>query len=416
VTLSRRPSLPGYAVFAAMLAAAGLPIYIHAPKFFVDTYGVGLTALAGVLFALRLFDVVQDPALGWLANRLRAHRASAVRVGALVMAGCMVGLFAVSPPIAPLWWFALMLTGLFSAFSFLNICMYAQGVQAAPVLGQNGYLRLAGWRETGALLGVCVASVAPTVLGFTGAPFVGFALGFCVLCLAALLLMRRDWTASAAPSEASFADVLGDPIARRLLAIALLNAAPVAVSSTLFLFYVESVLQAPGWEGPLLLLFFVAAAATAPLWTRLASRFGPRLMLALAMGLAIFAFSLVLLLGPGDTVAFALICLASGAALGADFALLPAMFARRLEQISPDAGAAFGLWSFVSKFTLAFAAAVLLPALDAAGFVSGGQNGAAALSLLTYLYALVPCGLKLLAMALLLTTPVPADLVAQRST
>lgn len=416
MTLSRRPSLPGYAVFAAMLAAAGLPIYIHAPKFFVDTYGVGLTALAGVLFALRLFDVVQDPALGWLANRLRAHRASAVRVGALVMAGCMVGLFAVSPPIAPLWWFALMLTGLFSAFSFLNICMYAQGVQAAPVLGQNGYLRLAGWRETGALLGVCVASVAPTVLGFTGAPFVGFALGFCVLCLAALLLMRRDWTASAAPSEASFADVLGDPIARRLLAIALLNAAPVAVSSTLFLFYVESVLQAPGWEGPLLLLFFVAAAATAPLWTRLASRFGPRLMLALAMGLAIFAFSLVLLLGPGDTVAFALICLASGAALGADFALLPAMFARRLEQISPDAGAAFGLWSFVSKFTLAFAAAVLLPALDAAGFVSGGQNGAAALSLLTYLYALVPCGLKLLAMALLLTTPVPADLVAQRST
>jgi hypothetical protein len=26
----------------AMLAMAGLPIYIHAPKFYVDTYGVGL--------------------------------------------------------------------------------------------------------------------------------------------------------------------------------------------------------------------------------------------------------------------------------------------------------------------------------------------------------------------------------------
>jgi hypothetical protein len=31
-----RRALPGYAVFAAMLASAGLPIYIHAPKFFVD--------------------------------------------------------------------------------------------------------------------------------------------------------------------------------------------------------------------------------------------------------------------------------------------------------------------------------------------------------------------------------------------
>ena len=108
----------GYAVFAAMLAAAGLPIYIHAPKVYVDEFGVGLTALAGVLFALRLFDVVQDPALGWLAQRLRARRGAAVMAGVAVLAGSMFGLFAITPPIAPIWWFALMMTGLFSAFPF----------------------------------------------------------------------------------------------------------------------------------------------------------------------------------------------------------------------------------------------------------------------------------------------------------
>lgn len=410
---SPRPSLPGYAVFAAMLASAGLPIYIHAPKFFVDTYGVGLTALAGILFALRLFDVVQDPALGWLANRLRERRRLAVMIGGTVMAASMIGLFAVAAPIAPLWWFAIMMTGLFSAFSFLNICMYAQGVQAAPVLGESGYLKLAAWRETGALIGVCVASVAPTVLIFTGAPFAGFAVGFAVLCVVALYLMRQDWTAASTPSEQGFGVVLSDPVARRLLLVALLNAAPVAVSSTLFLFYVESVLAAPGWEGPLLLLFFLAAAGTAPIWTRLADRYGPRNMLVLAMVIAIAAFSLVLTLSTGDTLAFALICLASGAALGADFALLPALFARRMEQIAPDAGAAFGLWSFVSKFTLAFAAVVLLPSLDAVGFQSGPDNSAEALTLLTYLYALVPCVLKMGAIALLLTTPMPAPAAAQ---
>jgi GPH family glycoside/pentoside/hexuronide:cation symporter len=37
-----------------MLSAAGLPIYIHAPAYYATSYGVGLTALAGVLFALRL--------------------------------------------------------------------------------------------------------------------------------------------------------------------------------------------------------------------------------------------------------------------------------------------------------------------------------------------------------------------------
>jgi GPH family glycoside/pentoside/hexuronide:cation symporter len=120
---------------------------------------------------------------------------------------------------------------------------------------------------------------------------------------------------------------------------------------------------------------------------------------------------MVLTLGAGDTIPFAVICLVSGAALGADFALLPAMFARRMEQIAPEAGAAFGLWSFVSKFTLAFAAVVLLPALEWAGFRSGGDNTEAALDLLTYFYALVPCCLKLGAIALLLTTPLP-DAVA----
>ena len=113
--------------------------------------------------------------------------------------------------------------------------------------------------------------------------------------------------------------------------VALANAAPVAVTSTLFLFFVESRLDAPGWEGPLLLLFFISAAGAAPVWGMIAERIGAKKALLAAMVLAIVAFSFALLLGTGDTIAFALICLASGAALGADLTLLPAIFARRME-------------------------------------------------------------------------------------
>lgn len=331
-------------------------------------------------------------------------------LGVLILGGSMVGLFAVAPPIAPLWWFALMMVGLFSSFSFLTISMYAEGVSAAARLGPGGHLRLAGWRETGALLGVCAAAVAPTLLAGADTPYAWFAYGFAVFCLGALLLMRREWGWGAALAPTGFGAILGDAVARRLLLIALLNAAPVAVSSTLFLFYVDSVLAAPGWEGPLLVLFFLAAAATAPVWSRLARRFGERRVLILAMILAILSFSVVLGLGPGQTLIFAMVCLASGAALGADFAILPAMFARRMERIAPDAAAAFGLWAFVQKSALAVAAVVLLPALDAAGFIAadGSANPPEALNLLTYLYALVPCVLKLGAIALLAITPLPA--------
>lgn len=404
-----------WSLFAALIASAGLPIYIHAPKFYVDTYGVNLAALGFTLAALRLVDVVQDPVLGWLAEAQRARRGTLVWGGVALMALAMVGLFAVAPPIAPLAWFAVTLAALFTGFSLLTILFYATGVEKAATLGPKGHLRLAGWRETGSLLGVSLAAVAPAVLlMLTDQPFTTFASGFVILALVAAWAMRGEWVVAPAagiPSPLSvFRPALADPLARRLLLIALLNAAPVAVSSTLFLFFVESRLAAPGWEGPLLLLFFLSAAAATPVWSVIAARIGEKRSLLIAMALAILAFGWAITLREGDAVAFAVICVASGAALGADLTLLPALFARRLAALGQGGeGAAFGLWSFVSKLSLALAAATLLPTLDAAGFKPGAENAAAPLFTLSLLYAALPCVLKLLAIALLSTTKIPED-------
>jgi len=395
------PRLPSYALFAALLASAGLPLYIHAPKFYVDEYGVSLAALGTVLFVLRLLDVVQDPLLGRLADRIRAQRGLSVAIAVLLMAGAMLGLFAVEPLFLPLAWFAVMLTIVFSAFSYLTICFYAQGVSAAGYLPDQGHLRLARWRETGALLGICAAAVAPIALG----GYAGFAVAFVGLAVAAVLAMSGQWQAAQVEST-GFGGVLRDPVARKLLAVALVNAAPVAVSSTLFLFFVESRLDAPGWEGPFLLMFFLSAALAAPVWGRLAEGIGPKRVLLVGMVLSIVAFAAAVTLGSGDLWAFAVICVASGAALGADMTLLPALFAARMEKVSPGATEAFGLWSFVSKFTLALAAVALLPLLESGGFQAGQDNADDALMLLSLLYGALPCVLKLVAIGLLATTTI----------
>lgn len=414
------PGLPAYALFMGLLAAAGLPIYIHAPKFYVDQYGVGLGALGAALFALRLIDFVQDPVLGWLAHRTRARRGAMVAGAVALMALAMVGLFAVPPLLPPLWWFALTLTLLFSAFSFLTIAFYATGVQRAARMGAGGHVRLAAWRETGGLIGVCLAAAAPAALvALTDRPFSAYAVGFAVVAAAAAWAMRGEWQTPVAPgpggdetglpSGGGIRPVLADPVARRLLLIALINAAPVAVTSTLFLFFVEARLDAPGLEGPLLLLFFLSAAVAAPVWGRLARRFGARPMLICGMAVSVASFGWAAALGAGDVAAFAVICLASGAALGADMTLLPALFAARMARIAPEAGQAFGLWSLVTKFTLALAAVTLLPALEAVGFSAAGPNTDAALWRLSALYALVPCVLKLVAIGLLAATPVKEE-------
>ena len=65
----------------------------------------------------------------------------------------------------------------------------------------------------------------------------------------------------------------------------------------------------------------------------------------------------------------------------------------------------------MSKFTLALAAAILLPTLDGAGYVSPaeGQSPDEAIDLLRWLYAGVPCVLKLAAIFLLWRTKLEKD-------
>jgi len=397
--------LPAYSVFAAVLAGAGLPIYIYAPKYYADTFGVSLAALGALLFAMRLFDMIQDPILGWISERLTSSKKLVITLTAVAMALSMIGLFAVAPPIDPLWWFGITVTGLFTAFSFLTINFYAQGVSKAGKDPQ-GHVRLAAWRESGALLGVCIAAVIPTVLiGVVASPFAAFAYGFAALTLIAAFFMWPEWKDRVSQEPSQIGEIIRDNTARRLLILALVNATPLAVSSTLFLFYVESKLGAPGWEGPLLVLFFLAAAISSPLWSALARRFGPKPVLLAAMVLAVASFAYTLTLSPGDVIPFAVICVLSGATIGADLTLLPAMFAKRMAAISPNGGQGFGLWNLVNKFTLAFAAVVLLPLLERSGFTAGATDlPADAITMLTVLYALIPSLLKLLAIGLLIAT------------
>ena len=406
MSTAQRPSLPSFALFGGFLAAAGLPIYIFAPTFYAENYGVGLTAIAAVLFWLRLLDAVQDPLFGWISEGLGRERGFWIGFAGFILVGAMILLFAIPPRTAPLLWFALSITGLFSAFSFLTINFYAQGITAAASL-PGGHMQVAAWRETGALIGVCLAAVAPGLLVlWTQAPMLSFALGFAAIGLLSLWVMRRQWVGPTQRVPSNFKLIWQDLPARRLLVLAFVNALPVAVSSSLFLFFVTHRLQATAWAGALLLVFFLSAAASAPIWAALARRYGTRRALLWSMSLAIAIFAVVGFLDTGDVGLFALVCVISGASIGADLTLMPAAFAQRLAVIAPNGAQGFGLWSLMNKLTLALAAIALFPLLEMAGFDATASNQTGqALFTLTFLYAACPLFLKLVAILLLIKTP-----------
>jgi len=129
---------------------------------------------------------------------------------------------------------------------------------------------------------------------------------------------------------------------------------------------------------------------------------GRRVTLACAMSLSIIAFAWAYLLGAGDIAPFYVIAATSGAALGADMTLAPAMLAARIQG---GGGQVFALWTFLQKSALALAAGVALPILAAAGFDPAQpvtDHGRAALSTA---YALAPCALKVIAIAALFVLP-----------
>lgn len=393
-----------FSSLAFVIGMAGLPVYIHAPKYFVDVYGISLFTMGFIMFILRLIDVFQDPLLGIIASKTTRFGALPIALAVAAMSVGMIMLFAIKSPLSPSLWFFISLFMVFTGFSFAYIRSYAQGLIN---LGANAQIRLARWREVGTTLGICVAAILPTFfLLFVDDGYAYFAIFFCVMAVAALVYVWPQFPAvkkfeRKTNSFLSLLSAAKDLQLRKLLVLALVNSSPVALSSTLFLFFVESRLNAPDWAGIFLILFFLAAAIATPFWTKLADVHGVFNILRVSMALSILSFFGASFLSEGDILIFSLICLLSGATVGADLALLPVLFARQIEssKIEPDLG--FSLWNFVSKATLAFAAIGALPLLGLVGFNSSGPNSQNALLALTFGYAILPCMLKCISIVLL---------------
>jgi GPH family glycoside/pentoside/hexuronide:cation symporter len=112
-------------------------------------------------------------------------------------------------------------------------------------------------------------------------------------------------------------------------------------------------------------------------------------------------------LSAGALLPFAIICVLTGATLGADLALPPALLAGVIGAAGHGGereGSYFGVWSWITKMNLALAAGISLPLLEWLGYTPGATDEAA-LSALTIAYAVLPCVLKAGAALLLWRAP-----------
>ena len=388
-----------YGLLGLPLAFAALPIYVHVPHFYAQVTGLELALLGAILLGARLFDAVIDPWLGWLADRVPRRRMVLL---ALLPFGLGFAALLNPPSTHAAAWLLGSLVITYVGFSAATVAYQAWG--AAIGTGSALRTRLTAAREGFGLLGVLLAATLPAALalelnvGITRLSWVLPAL----LLPAALLIVFCVPAAPRVPVAQrpvlpSLRNVWRDLACRRLLLVFAASGIASALPATLFLFFVADVLHAQASSGVLLGLYFLAGAASLPAWVWLAARVGRVRAWLGAMVLAVAAFAGAALLGAGDLTLFALICVASGLALGADLAL-PSAIAADLGERQGHSGAVFGVWNFVAKLNLALAAGLALPLLAWLGYVPASGGGLGALRMA---YALLPLFFKLLAAALL---------------
>jgi len=403
--------LAAHAAMALPLAFAGLPIYLHAPDFYATELGVPLADLGLALLLLRAVDAIQDPLLGSLSDRFRQGRALILAAGTAFLAGGMWMLF--DPPSAwPLAWLTLSVFLCTTGFSIVSINLQTLG--GLWSVSAHERTRISAWREAFGLAGLLLAVLLPELMSaeLTAQDrFQRLVLVFLVLLLAALFILLR-WLKHVpldAPPPAArrlaWKAVLAGNWSRAFFAVHALSSLASAIPAVLVLFYIRDRLDAESWTGLFLLVYFLSGAASMPVWHLVAKRLGKLEAWALSMAMAVATFFWAVFLGPGDILAYAIICGLSGMALGADLALPPALLGDHIATTARQAVATrlYAVMAFLSKAALALATGIALPALDFFGYQPGetatGQTGI----LLSVVYAGLPCALKLMSLALVLS-------------
>ena len=387
--------LLAYGAFGFPLALVALPVYVMVPQLYAAQLGMSLTTVGTLLLAARTLDAFIDPPLGrWMDSARYGGYPKFVLLSLPLLAIGFAALM-LPPALSPDWlvvWFGASLVLVYLGYSIATIAHNSWGARLTQQRGER--TRLTALREGCALTGVVLAAILPPLVGRTG-----LCISFVIaLLLSAFLLLRQAPRAGALPESkpAHWLLPFKQSRFRWLFVIYAINGIATAVPATLFLFFVADRLLLPNQAPLFLLLYFLSAALALPLWAQLATRIGESRAWLSAMVLAVFAFLWTAQLDAGAILPFGIICVLTGAALGADLALPPALLAGVIGSAGHGGeheGSYFGLWSWMTKMNLALAAGIALPSLAWLGYTPGTTQ-ASALSALTFAYAILPCILK----------------------
>lgn len=420
MTISVRRSNAVLAAFSGPclpLAAFGVALPVTLPDYYATFVGLPVGAVGAVFMAVRLIDIVFDPILGAAMDRTRTGLGRyrpwmLISVPVLMLAAWTV-FVGVEPGAGPEYLFLWLLV-LYLGFSIGTLAQLGWASVLSPEYDQRS--RVYAWWQAFNIVGVLVTLVTPAIVaGLKLGSYVDgvHVMGWGIVALLPLTFGLAVWgvpepvNAGATPHGGlkAYVELFKRKAVRKLLfADVLLGVAP-GITGALLFFFFGMIKGYDRTEASLFMLaYFVAGLLGAPIWVKLAAKFGKDRALAMA-SLIFAALYLVAALLPGRNFAVTIVGMfVAGLPYAAGLFLLRAMMADvgdevRLETGVDRTGLLFAILSGTTKIGHVLALAPFL-ILQAVGFQAvPGPAGNSQLALITLQGLFVAAPTLLIALA-----------------
>ena len=418
-----RTSLLAYMLPAIPLAMLGMPLIIYVPPFYAAELGLELAAVGGIFFIARAWDAITDPVIGNLSDRTRSswgRRKPWIVIGVPLL---MIGLYLfLSPPVAVSKTYLFVVALVFYvAWTTVQIPYLSWGAELSR--DYTARTRINGYRETGTMIGIILATLLPVVFLREENPALRDILWVYVVFLLVLLPVTASGATLVTPKTAFvesgkhglFSSLkllfVNKPFVRLIIGVFFLWLGGSVMNASL-IFTFEHILQMPRSSFlKFVLIQYLIGIACLPLWVRFGNRYGRHRALFWG-GFGYLAVQpLYLLVAPGDFSQLLLVALVHGPIISVIWVMPPALIADTIEYGmmkggSDDAAIYMAVYNFMVKVAFAGGVGIALPLLGILGFQPTGENEAQAIRGLIFVGLFLPAVIGVAGAVLLYNHPI----------
>ncbi len=424
----KRSTLFFYGLTDLPVSMSLFPVLVFIPKFYTSEMGVPLVLAANVILAVRIFDLSNDPFMGWISDRTHTRwgrRRPWIVAATPILMLAIYQLF-LPPAGAGTVHLAVWMLVLSIGTTMMMIPYYSWAAELSTDYNERS--RITGWRSMMGVVGSLIAQLLPAgallIFGLGGSKTVLAVVGvamlvimpICVFLTVTQVSETRNYVRSVVPFRQGLRLMWQNGPFKRLVVSFMVSSTALSITTPLYLFFIAFVLHAESQAIFMLMFFYLANFAAVPFWVWLSTKIGKHRAYVASFALIGAAHPFYMLLGDGDFWWMLPITLVTGISAGGFAALPNSMKADVIDLDTLKSGenrAAmfFSVWSFTQKFSGSMGGWLALTGLALVGFNAAptATNGPEELFGLRALFAVIPSLFYFSAAALMWSYPITAQ-------